>query len=390
MNLNMKHIFLSVFIIFVVLTVVIGINHTHEKHQKSSFENTTESYFHGNISLMWTAKGENFFYCNDSILVPEDSMVKFLSMENGTVEKQLTVSEYYFLDHFMFLRINGEHYRVKYPSGELIRLSAPVFEFNGWKIELQNSTAIFLNNLRFSFSETPHILKTDEEFFIFGHTGKNTSKLIILTDRIKVFQINGTISGIVVVNDTVIVSVGDYKRVVRHNKQWKIKEVHYYPTGGYILALKNDSVVWRLTDNRNFYHVGKSGFHGIAVSNGIIYGLTNFDIVEISYNGSILGRIPIWNMSSCLFIESVKGNGNEHFFAFAYKGTNPCIGQENPSTIYGVCVLNYKTKKISCIKLIDEQKALNVQTLKIGVHRNYVVVAYKLEEQNLVSILKVK
>ena len=380
MTLNIKH----VFIIFVVLTVVIGINHTHEKPQKSSFENTTESYFHGNISLMWTAKGENFFYCNDSILVPEDSMVKFLSMENGTVEKQLTVSEYYFLDHFMFLRINGEYYRVKCPSGELIRLSPPVFEFNGWNIELQNSTAIFLNNLRFSFSETPHILKTDGEFFICGHTGKNTSKLIILTDRIRVFQINGTINGIVVVNDTMIVSVGDYKRVVR---QWKIKEV---PTGGYIMALKNDSVVWRLTDNRNFYHVGKSGFHGIAVSNGIIYALTNFDIVEISYNGSILGRIPIWNMSSCVFIESVKGNGNKHFFAFAYKGTNPCIGQENPSTIYGVCVLNYKTKRINCINLIDEQKPLDVQTLKIGVCRDYIAVAYKLKEQNFVSILKVK
>lgn len=314
-------------------------------------------------------------------------MVKFLSMENGTVEKQLTVSEYNFLDNFMFLRINRECYKVKCPSEELIGLSAPVFEFNGWKIELQNSTVILLNNLRFSFSETPHILKTDKEFLVFGHTSKNISRLIILTDKIRAFQIKGIISGIAVVNDTVIVSVGDYKRVVRDNKQWKIKEV---PTGGYTMALKNDSVVWRLIDNRNFYHVGKSGFHGIAVSNGIIYGLTNFDIVEISYNGSILGRIPIWDISSCLFIESMKGNGNEYFFAFAYKGTSPCIGQENPSTIYGICVLNYKTEKISCIKLIDEQKALNVQTLKIGVYRDYIVVAYKLEEQNLISILKVK
>lgn len=56
----------EVFIIFVVLTVVIGVNHTHGKNQKSFFENTNESLanFHGNISLMWTARGENFFYCN--------------------------------------------------------------------------------------------------------------------------------------------------------------------------------------------------------------------------------------------------------------------------------------------------------------------------------------
>ena len=118
MNLNMKHIFLFVFIIFVVLTLIIGINHTHEKNQKIPSENTNESLtnFHGNISLMWTTRGENFSYCNDSILVPEDSMVKVLSMENGTVEKQLTVSEYYFLDNFMFLRINGSIIRLNVPA----------------------------------------------------------------------------------------------------------------------------------------------------------------------------------------------------------------------------------------------------------------------------------
>lgn len=48
MTLNMKH----VFIIFVVLTLIVGINHTHEQNQKISPENTNESYFHGNISLM--------------------------------------------------------------------------------------------------------------------------------------------------------------------------------------------------------------------------------------------------------------------------------------------------------------------------------------------------